>query len=88
LEEGKVIANPVLRDKLLANRAPGDVVQEFAQSMLKLSKDAASKGINNGLPAINSIENLDAYLVEKHGHRYGGKDWAKERPKLRKKMGL
>jgi len=45
----------VLRDKLLGYRTPGDVVQEFAQSMLKLSKDATSKGINNGLPVITPL---------------------------------
>jgi len=60
---------------------------EFAQSMLKLSKDA-SLGINNGLPAMNSIEDLDAYLSEKYGDSYGGKDWADERIKLREEMGV
>jgi len=78
----------VLRDKLLHYRTPGDVVQEFAQSMLKLSKDATSKGINNGLPSINSIEDLDAWLSEKYGDSYGGKDWADERIRLRGEMGV
>jgi len=55
--------------------------------MLKLSKDT-SKGINNGLPAINSIEDLDAYLGEKYGDSYGGKDWADERIRLREDMGV
>jgi len=74
--------------KLLGYRTPGDVVQEFAQFMLKLSKDAASIGINNGLPAMSSIEDLDRYLGEKYGDRYGGKDWADERIKLREDLGV
>jgi len=78
----------VMRDKLLNYRTPGDVVQEFAQSMLKLSKDATSKGFNSKMPAINSIEDLDVYLVEKYGDSYGGKDWAAERIKLREEMGV
>jgi len=77
----------VLQDKLLKNRTPGDVVQEFAQSMLKLSKDA-SLGINNGLPTINSIEDLDAYLGEKYDGRVGSRAWADERIKLREDMGV
>jgi len=64
------------------------VVQEFAQSKLKLSKDATSKGVNNGLPNINTIEDLDRYLAEKYGDSYGGKDWADERIKLREEMGV
>jgi len=93
LEDGekqviKKATGKVLRDNLLNNRTPGEVVQEFAQSILKLSKDATSKGISNGLPAINSIEDLDAYLGEKYGDSYGGKDWADERIKLREAMGV
>ena len=77
----------ILQDKLLNNMTPSQVVQEFAQSKLKLSKDVSSKGINNGLPPINSIEDLDAYLLEKHG-KSGGPAWAEERIKLRKEMDL
>ena len=44
-------------------------------------------GINNELPAINSIEDLDVYLEEKHG-QIGGPAWADERIKLRKELGV
>jgi len=89
-EEGQVTdkaTGEVRRDKLLNPMTPTQVVQELAQSLLRLSADAKALGVANGLPAINSIEDLDSYLGEKYGV-IGGPAWADERSKLREEMGL
>ena len=83
----------VLTDKALKDMAPVQVVQEFAQSMLKFSNSASKGGAgtkspsNNGMPALTTIEELDAYLLTKLG-KSGGKAWAAERTKMRKELAL
>jgi hypothetical protein len=88
----KKTGKPVQNDAL-ENKSPQEVVQEFALSMLKLSNGASTGGAgtkkpgSKKMPAITSIEDLDAHLTEKYGG-VGSKEWVEERTKLRAELAV
>ena len=84
----------VVQDDKLVNQTPSQVVQEFAQSMLKLSNGASGGGAgtkppsSKGLPPISNMVELDTYLESVFKSEVGGPEWVIERNKLEKELAL
>ncbi len=68
--------------------AKGELISLFDDTKIKQGIGGNTQKANTNIKQFNNVQELDAYLKEKHGSAFGSQDWAKERAELKAANGL